>query len=421
MGGRNITGRLAAPITTGQSLMRLGYHTSAKRRFAQGLRRELDAARRDRTPERFYQHFEEGVRAGHLDFERDLSLRCLFEEIVPHGRELVESFNPNNLTQINLMEAADVVSTTHFANITGQIVYSRVLDSFDDPQFLGERLTEKINSEFESEKIPGIGGIGDAAESIGEGNPYPNAGMSERWIDTPRTTKHGLIVEVTKEAVFYDRTGLVLRRAGEVGRWLGLKKEKRILDTVLGITTSYRVNGGAAQATYGDTHTNGTFDNLLASTALVDWTDVEAALLLFDAMTDPNTGEPIDVVPNQIIVPSALKMTAARILSATQVRYGAPGSTTNVTQTDSPNPLANQNFEVLSSQYVKDRTSSDTTWYIGDFKRAFAYIENWPLVVVQAPDNNEAEFTRDVVARFKASEKGEPAVLEPRRAAKVTA
>lgn len=400
--------------------MQLGYHTSAKRRFAQGLRRNLEAARKSRVMESFYRDFIDGLKQGHLDFEKDVSIKCLFEEIVPHGRELVESFNPNNLTQINLMEAADVVSTTHFANITGQIVYSRVLDSYEDPQFIGDRLVEKINSEFESEKIAGIGGIGDAAESILEGGVYPNAGMSERWIETPRTTKHGLIVEVTKEAVFYDRTGLVLRRAGEVGRWLALNKEKRILDTVLGITTSYRVNGSAAQATYGDTHTNGTFDNLAGSNTLADWTDIEVALLLFDAMTDPNTGEPIDVRPNQIIVPSALKMTAERILSATQVRYGAPGSTSVVTQTDSPNPLANQSFEVLSSQYVKDRTSSDSTWFIGDFARAFAYIENWPMTVVQAPDNNEAEFTRDVVARYKASEKGEPAVMEPRRAVKCT-
>ena len=39
---------------------------------------------------------------------------------------------------------------------------------------------------------------------------------------------------------------------------------------------------------------------------------------------------------------------------------------------------------------------------------AFAYMENWPITVVQAPANSEAEFNQDIVARFKASERGIP-------------
>jgi hypothetical protein len=34
--------------------------------------------------------------------------------------------------------------------------------------------------------------------------------------------------------------------------------------------------------------------------------------------------------------------------------------------------------------------------------------------VVQAPANNEAEFTQDIVMRFKASERGVCAVMNPR-------
>jgi len=42
-------------------------------------------------------------------------------------------------------------------------------------------------------------------------------------------------------------------------------------------------------------------------------------------------------------------------------------------------------------------------------------MENWPITVVQAPTNSEAEFTQDIVVRFKASERGTPAIMEPRR------
>ena len=48
-------------------------------------------------------------------------------------------------------------------------------------------------------------------------------------------------------------------------------------------------------------------------------------------------------------------------------------------------------------------------------------MQNWGPTVVQAPDNSEAEFTHDIVARFKVSERGTPAVLEPRRMVKCTA
>ena len=59
-------------------------------------------------------------------------------------------------------------------------------------------------------------------------------------------------------------------------------------------------------------------------------------------------------------------------------------------------------------------------WFFGDFSRAFAYMENWPITVTQAPSNSEAEFTQDIVLRFKASERGAAAVLDPRCVVKST-
>jgi hypothetical protein len=40
------------------------------------------------------------------------------------------------------------------------------------------------------------------------------------------------------------------------------------------------------------------FDNLQATNALADWTNIEKALLLFDGLSDPNTGEPIAIMPD---------------------------------------------------------------------------------------------------------------------------
>ncbi|MBQ6106734.1 MAG: hypothetical protein IJK97_00880, partial [Thermoguttaceae bacterium] len=53
-------------------------------------------------------------------------------------------------------------------------------------------------------------------------------------------------------------------------------------------------------------------------------------------------------------------------------------------------------------------------WFIGDFKRAFAYIENWGLTVSRSSTTGEASFSQDILVRYKASERGVPAVLDPR-------
>jgi hypothetical protein len=368
----------------------------------------------DLDPRRTCEDLLEGIQAGHLKLE-ELSLRGLFESLVEDGRELIGLLDPRQSGGTSLVEAAGAVDTSAFSNITGQIVYSKALEAFRDPAFLWPQLVETVPTVLSGEKIPGLGRMGDQAELIAEGQPYPLAGLSEEYVETPETEKRGFIVPVTKEAIFFDRTGLVLRRAAEVARWLGVNKEKRVLDVVLGVDNPYKRNG-----TTGDTYlSSGDYVNIKASNALVDWTDIEAAELLLDAMTDPNTGEPISVMPNTLIVPSALKHTARRIVRAVSVQHVDNQAAASTIRTSAANPL--DDYRILTSPYVKQATGSNSTWFVGEPRRAFAYMENWPITVTQAPDNSEADFTCDIVARFKVSERGAAAVLEPRRMVKCTA
>lgn len=57
---------------------------------------------------------------------------------------------------------------------------------------------------------------------------------------------------------------------------------------------------------------------------------------------------------------------------------------------------------------------------MGDFQKAFAYMENWPITVAQSPQNSEADFNSDILVRFKASERGAAAVINPRYVVKCT-
>ena len=365
----------------------------------------------------FFRLLPEVLSEGHLQLS-EFSVRDLFEDFVDGGREIIDSWSPKRGDGHGIMlTEAGAVNTSAFTNISGQVVYTKVREAFQDTEFLWPQLVETVPTEFNGERIPGMGRIGDEALAVGESENYPMAGFSEEWIDTPKTTKRGMIVPLTKEVIFFDRTNLLLQRAGEVGNWLGVNKEKRVLDVVTGQTNNHKYKG-TSENTYGNTFTGFTLDNIAGSNALVDWTDVETAEQLFAEMKDPITGEPINVVPTTMIVPTALKHTAARIVNATEVLYGARTTSATATGQDSAGTVTRSaspqfNYNILSNAYVSDRGSSTTTWYLGDPKKAFWYMENFPLSTIQAPANSHDEFHRDIVQQWKASERGVCAVIGP--------
>jgi hypothetical protein len=110
-------------------------------------------------------------------------------------------------------------------------------------------------------------------------------------------------------------------------------------------------------------------------------------------------------------------------VNATQLSFSEDGSPT---ATFAPNPLSS--FRVFDSRLAYRRivasgvaaADAKKWWFVGDFRRAFAYMENWPITVTQAPMGSEAEFSNDIVLRFKASERGAAAVLNPRYVVKCT-
>lgn len=365
---------------------------------------------------------------------RDFSIRGLFEKFVRDGHgdacgaELIESWKPDGGYSLAHLEEAGMgaVTTGAFSNITGQIVYNEILAAWQNPAFIATRLARTVSTSFlDGEKIAGISSVGDDAEAVGEAQPYPLTGITEAYIETPRPVKRGHILPLTRETIISDRTNVLLDRAETISITMAMNKEKRVLDTVLGVTTSYKRNGATAIGTY---QTATPFINKKTSNGLTDYTDIENALLLFDGMTDPETGEPIVVTATQILVPSALLYTARRIANATEVRMLT--ATTGAPETISPNPLRSPNlhgvnagnpFEILSSPYVYSRGSSTSTWYVGEFQRAFRYMEVWPMSATQLPANSQWEFQNDIVRAWKVSEFGVPAVIEPRYVVQNTA
>ncbi len=381
--------------------------------------RELKRMYETNGPEKTAQHLQEALQKGDLKPE-DFSIRELAEATL--SQERVRRMDPRQ-GDVCLVEAGDGVDVTAFSNITGQVVQSKIMEAYRQEAFVMSRLVETIPTRLDGERIPGIGRVGDEVSEVRPGMPYPSLGFAEDYIDTPQTTKRGFIVPVTKEAVFFDRTHLILQRAAEVGEVLGLNKEKRLLDLLIGATNNYTWKG-AAYYTYSNTGTgtapDGDWKNQMTE-ELVDWTDVDTAEQLFADILDPNTGEPVLIQATTVLVMPAYRHAAHRIFNAAEIEYGS-GATTTV----AANPLGN--YTVVESRLAYRRLTAagyaaadaKKWWFIGDFRKAFAYMENWPITVAQSSLGGEAEFSQDIVVRFKASERGAAAVINPRYVVKST-
>lgn len=368
----------------------------------------------DCDPGRAQTELVECIRSGEIKPD-EFRLRPLFEATVPDGRELVEMFQPGG--GFSLMEAGQAVDTARFANITGQVVYSKIMEASTGEAFVFTNLVKNVPTGFSGERIPGISGIGNESEAIGEGQYYPLAGVNEDYVDTPVTEKSGLIVPVTKEAIFFDRTGVLLNRCSQVGEVIGVRKELKLIDAFIDENrTDWRHKWKGT--TYATFQTSTPWINSKTSNPLTDWTNVDAAEQLFMNMVDPGTGLPMIMYADSIVVTSQLLQAANRIMNATESRWGS--QSTSVPNTVGQNPYQNK-YKVVTSRFLAPQLATDTNWFLTDFNKSVVYFENWPTTVTQAPSNSEAEFTQDIVLRFKASERGTPFVMEPRAIVKSAA
>jgi len=173
------------------------------------------------------------------------------------------------------------------------------------------------------------------------------------------------------------------------------------------------------------------FVNDVPNNPLVDYTSIRTCDQYFSNIVDPNRGRPIVVGKPFVLAPHTKRMDIMQVLYAeniwknTQQAWG--GTTVGALNTVSPNVVSM--IGLTSDQFLTSRLlkaelqtqlsltshQADYVWFYGDISAAFRYVQNWPVSVVQAPVNSEAEFNQDVVMRWKASKRGTVAIYEPRQ------
>jgi hypothetical protein len=376
----------------------------------------------------YKQHLKEALDAKELR-PSDFSVRELFEAFVEGGASIVGSWQSNKAGYgTELLEAGPggaAVGYSDFSSITGQIFFTETLEKFDAPEFIFTKMIEsKASTIADMERFPGITRIGSTTRGVREGQPYPRYGVGEDYIDSPAKVKDGGIVEVTKEAVAGDKTGVLLERCGELGYWLGYGVEERVIDAVIdendGAAGAYQGGHrytwrGTAYATY---QSSTPWINSKTSNPLTDETSIDALWQLLVAITDPFTGKPIVHQIDTLIVTPNLQWRASRILRSTEIRQTAPGyaTTGSPAQTVSPPALGAviPGLKLASSPILKARLATDTDWFLGNVRKAVKRYYNWDITTAQRSSGTDAEFERDVVLQYKGSLKDAVTTAQPR-------
>lgn len=365
----------------------------------------------------------------------DFDLGALFAECYGYGAFLECKQNgrlAHDVFRQSLTESAGAVMTNAFQTITQNMLSAVVIEAYEAPEFVITKQIPVRPTKLRTERIPGIAGLGDVREAVKEGETYPLFGVSEEWQDTPVIQKYGFRTAVTREAIFFDQTGILVDRLSKLAYWDAYAQELQAIDCVIdenGGAKSNRVGGHRYRykdndiATYGDNSGTHNWDNLQGSNALQDYSDIENSEMLLDAMTDPTTGVvtgAFRMAANQIIVTTQLLHTLKQILHATEVRIHVGGYPTSGNLVDRASANTLDQYQIVTSPLLAVQMATDTSWYVGNIGKACEFVEAWPLETKQAPSNDKDEFERDIAMQFRVSRMGAFHVKQPRYLVKNT-
>ncbi|MER3415959.1 MAG: hypothetical protein C4297_07080 [Gemmataceae bacterium] len=384
----------------------------------------------------FYETLQSLLDSGEL-VPADFSLRQLWEACVGPTHLTLPSYAARQRYYIARVE--ELLAPAHeadlginlFQTVTGAVLTRQVMDAYNQTDgLIGDHLVTVERSPVRNEKIPGFTAL-QGPKPVDEGQPYEEASFGDKFITTVESKK-GRLLSITEEAVHFDQTHAILRRAARIGEATRLDREKTIVrgvadadfNAALG-TGVYRPNG-VLEALYPTDGSNRNYIGVGNTTSgtpynvavpLDDWTDLDLVLRYHatqvrDDRHAPEPGEPIAWLPRILLVPKSKELTAWRIVSATTV-VSLTGSGNERTEFRTPFG----SYSVLASPFLDSISTDD--WYLGDFRRQFIWHEIWPIQVFRQGRETDSGFERDIVARFKVRYFGGINALDERFVVKV--
>lgn len=278
----------------------------------------------------------------------------------------------------------EATGTGAFVKITGELIYSKLIGAYQQAPKIGDMLVETWPSRMKVDTIAGVEGTG-LVELIPEGDAYKSQRIAEKWVQA-RSYKYGRMIDVTEEMIYMDQTGQVVKLVTDIGKGAAYRKEALIVEGVQDINSDVYRPSGNATALYSSTN-----KNLVASNPFGD-AGLEACMRQAHmTLSDADDTQYIWIaLEGQILLVPVTLWKEARELNESEGNPETTERTKNVWQ---------GMFNPLTSPLITRR--SETTWYWGNFKEQFKWMEVWPLQTFSAKPGHEDEFNRDVKVKVK--------------------
>ena len=316
------------------------------------------------------------------------SVRALFEALVLDGQ---------TVPGIDFATPAGIQST-QFPMAIGNLMKRTINKKLQDAAFIGDKLVTVLPSSSQSETLYWVNAL-QGLKRVEEGNEYEASSFGDDYATT-RTEKRGRKILLTKEMIYFDKTGLILQQAQQIGETAGRDKENRIIRSVMGLDGQCYKPKGVATPLY-----SGALSNITTHAPLVSPDDVASVLLYhqknFHTEVQDEDGTPLVWVPKYILVSPDKHQAVSRMFGATKFISKDIATNMDMEWNDSSPPYA-----VLTTPLWPAAVSVDR-WYFGDFAGQFVWHENWPISVETIGADSQLSFDRDIVMQARVSYMGD--------------
>lgn len=182
-------------------------------------------------PRRFYECLQNLLESKELKPD-DFSIRQLWEACVGPTAQTLPTLAARQRVYVseidqlgdNLSEAD--LGINLFQTVTGAVIARRVMDAYDQTAGIGDQLVTIERSSVRNERIPGFTAL-QGPKEVKEGSPYEE--QAWRQVCQHSREQEGPLAVDTEEAVHFDQTNELLRRAARLGEATRMEREKTIV------------------------------------------------------------------------------------------------------------------------------------------------------------------------------------------------
>ena len=277
---------------------------------------------------------------------REISLQALLAECAEmEGRTIPRTFGNDTIRA--------AFSTVSLPGILNNVANKKLLRAFESQAIVATRICSEgeLNDFKESERYR-LTDVGDL-EPVAPDGELKHGGLKEDKA-TNQLGTFGKIFALTREMIYNDDLAAFMKVPEGMGARAGRKVDQLFFTRLLGNPVQ-----GDGKTLFHTDHKNWRDG---ADTAL-SGDSLALAIQLFLDQTDAD-GQPINVSPKFLLVPTALKMTARELLNS--VTFFATGSS-NKARIPTYNALADEDIEVVTSPYLSNANypgSSVKAWYL---------------------------------------------------------